>query len=179
MREKEIIGIRMITAVCIVLACLFSLAACSSLPDPNPVLPQLEEEQAGDQEEDPVSHTVLEEYLSRIANDRYMAYTISAKEFGTVAPDGMDSSNYVAPLLKDVVYEEAVVTRIPKGQVLTLEFPEDDVHFDFFFADGQQNLIRQVRAGEEVFYQANFKDPSRKAAELMNDWYQALGEIAP
>ena len=91
-------------------------------------------------------------------------------------PDGTDPTNYVTPLVTGVRYEEAEVEEAPDGEYVVLEFPNDDERFDFFFADGQQNLIRRTWAGSEEYYQAIFDDDSLKATELMDDWYHAIAK---
>ena len=121
-----------------------------------------------------VTNSALDIYLANIAYANKQDYTISTTEFGPMEPDGIDPTNYVTPLINGVRYEEAEVEEAPDGEYVVLEFPNEKDRFDFFFADGQQNLIRRVWAGGEEYYQAIFDDDSLKATELMNDWYHAI-----
>ncbi len=123
-----------------------------------------------------ITNSALDIYLANIAYADKTDYTISTTEFGPMDPDGTDPTNYVTPLVTGVRYEEAEVEEAPDGEYVVLEFPNDDERFDFFFADGQQNLIRRTWAGSEEYYQAIFDDDSLKATELMDDWYHAIAK---
>ncbi len=123
-------------------------------------------------------NTELDIYLARIAYDGNGDYTISTTEFGPKEPGNVKPDEYIDPLLHDVVFEEKEGMEAPDGEYVVLTFPEDQTRFDFFKAEGSENVIRMVRGeGEdetEVFYQATFADDSTKATEVMQKWYDAL-----
>ena len=122
-------------------------------------------------------NTDLEIYLNQIAYQGKKDYTISTTEAGPMKPGDTDPLPFTGKLLNGAVYEEADDAEAPDGEYVVLAFPKDNVRFDFFQADGQENLIRRVwgeNDENEQFYKAVYEDNSVKASEVMQDWYHAV-----
>ena len=119
------------------------------------------------------TYTALDMYLARIAWQNWTNYTISTLEHGPMRPDGVDPSPWVFRLMDGASYEVAEGETAPSGEYAVLTFPEDNTRFDFFFADGGENLIRMVWSENELLYRAHFPDDT-KASEVMRQWYNAL-----
>ena len=120
-------------------------------------------------------NTDLEMYLNRIAymDDTY--YTVSTTEYGPLYSEDFDPVPYIELLTKDVSYSPAEGMEAPDGEYVVLCFPDDDVRFDFFLAEGGENYIRQVWSGEnETLYEAVFDDGETSASGVMRDWYHGL-----
>ncbi|MCR4962977.1 MAG: hypothetical protein K6B40_03760 [Firmicutes bacterium] len=120
----------------------------------------------------------LEIYLNRIAYMPDTHYTVSTLEYGPMEANGFDATAYVEKLLDGVTYEDAGISETPDGEYAVIEFPEDDIRFDFFFLEGKENYIRQTwnNGQNEMLYKAAFADGQTKASQLVNDWYHALAE---
>ena len=122
-------------------------------------------------------NTSLDMYLARIAYLDGVHYTISATEGGPVDGSGFDASAYVESLTKGVTFEPAENEETPDGEYIVLSFPEDDMRFDFFRAEGKTHYIRQVWSGDnEMLYRAVFEngDHASDTTNIMSEWYNAL-----
>ena len=116
-----------------------------------------------------------EMYLARAAYQPGAYYTVSTLEFGPLSPDGVDAAPYVERLTLGAVYEYADAGETPDGEYAVLAFPDDECRFDFFFAEGGENYVRQVNNdGMEILYKASFDDPAIKASTVMQECYSAL-----
>ena len=66
------------------------------------------------------------------------------------------------------------------GEYAVLAFPDEEIRFDFLFAEGSENIIRMVvgpEGSEEEYYtEVTFDDGTTKASEVMHEWYNALVE---
>lgn len=122
------------------------------------------------------SNTALDAYLARVMYRDDVNYTVSTLEYGPQQPNGIKAAEYLAPLATDVFYETIYDGEAPDGEYAVLDFPEDDIRFDFFFMDGKENYIRQVwfNGEHELIYKAEFKDGSVRASEVMNDFYHGI-----
>lgn len=122
------------------------------------------------------SNTTLDIYLARMLYRDDVDYTVSTTEFGPVEPGKVNVAPYLKPLTEGVVYEYADIQEAPDGEYVVLNFADDDVRFDFFFADGMENYIRQIwfHGEDTAFFKAVFDDPELKATELMNEFYRDL-----
>ena len=121
-------------------------------------------------------NTDLDIYLAKIAYGGEKDYTVSTLEYGPLEPNGVDPLPYIAPLLNGVTYEEADIKDAPDGEYVVLNFPGDEVRFDFFLAEGGENYIRQTWSDNEMLYKAVFADESIKASAVMQKWYDALAK---
>ena len=117
---------------------------------------------------------------TRAALEEGANFEISTTEFGPMAPNGVDGVPYFEKLVQNAKYEYVDMEEAPDGEYVVLSFPDDNVRFDFFKADGSKNLIRQVTTtdGEEYsyYFQATLADESVQAADVMQEWYNALVE---
>ena len=122
----------------------------------------------------PVSftNTTLDMYLARIAYAKDVKYTISNDAYGVLEPGTFDSTEYAEYLIGDN-FVEAEDAKAPAGNYVVLNFPDDDVHYDFFVED--QTLVREVRGDYETFYRSVFSD-SISSTETVEGWYFAIAE---
>ena len=120
-----------------------------------------------------------EMYLARTAFEKGLNYTISTTEYGPLSPDGVDPLPYYERLT-DGASVEYCDEEAPDGEYVVLDFPDEEVRFDFFKAEGKENYIRRVYKvdGEEfeILYKVTYTDDSKKASEIMQEWYDALAE---
>ena len=125
------------------------------------------------------SNTVVESYLARTCYDENAKYTISTLEHGPLEPGNVDAEKYFKLLTEDATYEIAE-GEAPDGEYAVLAFPEDDIRFDFFFAEGGENYIRQVWSNEEneQLYKVTFADGEKKASAIMKQWYDEIAAAA-
>ncbi len=114
-------------------------------------------------------------YLARAAFMEDADYTISSLEFGPLEPAGVDGVPYFETLVKnteiDYVNDESIH---PEGEYIVLNFPEDEVRFDFFIGDEYKNYVREVTTFSESLYEFQFTDDSVKASDVMNEWYHEI-----
>ena len=120
-------------------------------------------------------NTTLDSYISRLMYQDDVNFTVSTTEYGPMEANGVKPADYIAPLAANVTFEY-LNEEAPDGEYTVLNFPDDDIRFDFFHQDGYTNYIRQVWFQEqnEMLYKAVFEDNSLDATELMNDLYSAM-----
>ena len=124
------------------------------------------------------NNTVIESYLARTAYDDSVTYTISTTEAGPRDGSGVDAEKYFKLLTEDASYEIADGVEAPDGEYVVLNFPDDQTRYDFFLAEGGENLVREVwgENGEnEQIYKVTFADTTKKASAIMQEWYNELG----
>ncbi len=129
------------------------------------------------------NNTAIESALAKAAYEKDANYTISTLEHGPLAPNGVDPLPFYEKMTKDAVFEniDLAESDVPDGEYVVLSFPDDQVRYDFFFAEGSENIIRQVvgpEGGEQYSYftKVTFADGTSKASEIMNEWYNAIVE---
>ncbi|MBR0161054.1 MAG: hypothetical protein IJQ02_07235 [Oscillospiraceae bacterium] len=113
--------------------------------------------------------------LAQIAYQPGCDYTVSTTEYGPIAPEaGFDALPYAERLIKGVRYEYLDGEEAPDGEYVVLSFP-DGRRFDFFLAEGGENIVREVWGEQyETLYRAVFDDGSTLASTVMQEWYDAL-----
>lgn len=128
-------------------------------------------------------NTAIESALAKAAYEKDANYTISTLEHGPLAPNGVDPLPFYEKMTKDAVFEniDLAESDVPDGEYVVLTFPDDQVRYDFFFAEGSENIIRQVvgpEGGEQYSYftKVTFADGTSKASEIMHEWYDAIAE---
>ncbi|MBQ9049976.1 MAG: hypothetical protein IJ126_05135, partial [Lachnospiraceae bacterium] len=91
-------------------------------------------------------NTAIESALAKAAYEKDANYTISTLEHGPLAPNGVDPLPFYEKMTKDAVFEniDLAESDVPDGEYVVLTFPDDQVRYDFFFAEGSENIIRQV-----------------------------------
>ena len=120
--------------------------------------------------------TVLDLALARIAYKSGLRYSVSTTEYGPLEPadSSFDATPYLEKLMTNVRYESVDLAEAPDGEYVVLSLPDENLRFDFFLAEGKENLIREVHGDEEVaLYQAVFADDT-KASAVMQEWYASL-----
>ena len=115
--------------------------------------------------------------LARIAYRPGTKCTISTTQYGSLAPSKEKAAPFVEQLIRNASYEIVDLKEAPDGEYVVLDFPEDNIRFDFFQMSGKENYVREVRAdGGETFYKASFADGITKASDVMQRWYWAIAE---
>ena len=123
-------------------------------------------------------NSTLDMYFAKIAFTDDVNYTISTLEYGPLEPKDVDPAPYLEKLWKDVTFEY-VDEEAPDGEYVVLYFPEDELRFDFFLAEGKGNYIRQVYGDDMEYaplFKAQYADESVSATKIMEEWYKALAE---
>lgn len=127
------------------------------------------------------SGTVLEAYLARTAYDEEAVYNLSTLEFaqdGVLEPnENVDAEKYFKLMTEDATYE-VIDDQDIDGEYVVLNFPEDEVRFDFFYGEDKdrKNLIRQVWGDYEQIYKVTFADETKTANDIMDAWARELAE---
>lgn len=125
------------------------------------------------------SGTVLEAYLARTAYDKETVYTLSTLEFakdGVLEPnENVDAEKYFKMMTEDATYE-VIDDQDIDGEYVVLDFPEDEVRFDFFYGEDSKNLIRQVWGDYEQIYKVTFADETKSANDIMDAWARELAQ---
>ena len=115
--------------------------------------------------------TSLELSLAQIAYKSGTRYSVSTTEYGPIEPaeDTFDAAPWLEKLMTNVRYEPIDLSEAPDGEYVVLSLPDQELRFDFFLAEGKENLIREVHGDEEIaLYQASFADDT-KASDVMQD----------
>ena len=121
------------------------------------------------------TNTSLDMNLARAAYQEDTKYTVSAAEYGTLEPGYTYAAPYVNFLLNgNFVWADDISA--PDGEYVSLNFPNEDVRYDFFFADG--NLVREVSGEDVFFYERLYPDFDFNNTEVMQSWYYAIAENA-
>lgn len=126
-------------------------------------------------------NSLPEMYLYRTVYDDNANYTISTTEYGPMEPNDVDPMPYVEKLTTGVSCEYTD-DKAPDGEYVVLAFPDEEIRFDFFLAEGGENYVRYVsNTGDEdeseeseQIFKMTFKDSSVKASKIMQEWYNAL-----
>ena len=118
----------------------------------------------------------LDVYLARAAFADGTAYALSPSAWRPVTANGVDAEPYVMRLIRNAQVEALDTADAPDGEYIFLNFPNDDMRFDFFLAEGSENIYRQVWSGNEQLFRINFADGTTKASVIMQEWYDTLAE---
>ncbi len=114
-------------------------------------------------------------YLARAAYRPGTAYTVSATGHGSLASAEVKAAPYVEQLIRNASYRMADRKETPDGEVIALDFPEENIRLDFFTSPGKENYVRAVRRdGSEMLYKATFADGTTRAGAVMQRWYWLL-----
>ena len=101
--------------------------------------------------------------------------TLSTTEFGPVSASLADGTAAAEFVLQGGFFETDP-DETPDGQYVVLNFPEQELRLDFFFAPG--NYARIVSGDRETLYQAMMYGEEESCAEAMQRWYYAALEQA-
>ena len=116
--------------------------------------------------------------IARAAYKPNVRYTVSTTQYGPLTPESgsFDALPFVERLSSGLILDRAE-GEAPDGEYVVLAFPDEDTRFDFFKAEGGENLVRMVWNGDnEALWQLSYTDPAVKASEIMQEWYDALAE---
>ena len=120
------------------------------------------------------SNTSLDMYFARIAYRNDKNYTLASLEHGVWGPADVDPAPHLEKL-NGITFEYADDEEAPDGEYVVFTVPEENVRYDFFFAEPGQNYVREVRDidGEEYesLYKADVPEGSPTLNEIMNEWY--------
>ena len=120
-------------------------------------------------------NSIVDIYVARAAWLDGVNATLSTTEYGPVAVKGVDGTPY-AEFVMHGFFDMVDDAEAPDGEYVALNFPDDDVRLDFFFAP--DNYIRVTSGGSETLYQAVWWDDDISNAEAMQGWYYAVAEEA-
>ena len=120
-------------------------------------------------------NTEVDMYLARAAWEDGVNATLSTTEFGPIEIKGVDGTPYAEFVMQGFFYE-VDSEETPDGEYVVLNFPDEDVRIDFFFAPG--GYARVTAGGYERLYQAMWTDDNISYAEAMQGWYYAVAELA-
>ena len=101
--------------------------------------------------------------------------TLSTTEFGPAAVKGTDGTPYAEFVLQGGFFENED-DKAPDGEYVVLNFPDEDMRADFFFAPGA--YARIVSGNTETLYQAMMVDDNVSYAEAMQAWYYDACRLA-
>lgn len=121
------------------------------------------------------SNTEVDMLLARAAWEEGAFFTLSTTEFGPVDATKVDGSDYVKFALQGW-FTDADLNDTPDGEYVVLNFPEEDLRLDFFFAPG--SYVRLVSGETERLYQSILYSDEISVAEAMQGWYYAAAEQA-
>ncbi len=120
----------------------------------------------------------LEICLARIAYQPDVNYSVSTTQYGPLSPESgsFDALPYVERLSSGLILDR-YDGEAPDGEYVVLAFPDEETRFDFFKAEGSENLVRMVWNGDnEALFQLSYTDLDVKATGIMQEWYDALAE---
>ena len=120
-------------------------------------------------------NTAVDIYLARAAWQEGVNATLSTTEYGPVELKGVDGTPYAESVM-GCHFWETDAGETPDGEYVALNFPDDGVRLDFFFAPG--GYVRCVSGDYEALYQASWEDDNATCAEAMQGWYYAAAEHA-
>ena len=121
------------------------------------------------------SNTEVDMLLARAAWEKDAVFTLSTTEFGPVDATNVDGSDYVKYALQGW-FDDADPKDTPDGEYVVLNFPEENLRLDFFFAPG--SYVRLVSGDAEHLYQSILYSDEISIAEAMKGWYYAAAEQA-
>ena len=96
--------------------------------------------------------------------------TLSTTEYGPVSITGTDGAPY-AEIIMQGWFMPADGDEAPDGEYVVLNFEDEDMRLDFFFAPG--GYARITSGDRTTLYQAMWSDDDTSYAETMQQWYYA------
>ena len=128
----------------------------------------------------PVAHAIggacaLEGWLGHIWDDED-DYNITSLEFDTVAyRQGFNARPYIEQIMDGAIFEPARSWQVPPGEYVILEFPNDNLRFEFFKGnDG--NYVRETFDGESEVYHIMGID--KQAWKVISKWGKEMSRKA-
>ena len=128
-----------------------------------------------------VSNTQLDMLLARAAFLGERNFMIKSLEYGTLDPSKLADDDCLEDLTDDVIYKVLYKEEAPDGEYIVMDFEKEGLRYDFFLAEPERNLIREVYTlnGKEytLMYQAVFKDQDETAVGIMQRWCDQLAKV--
>ena len=124
------------------------------------------------------TNTALDQQLCDILYGGYKEYQLSTTEYLEQSPEKVDPAPWLEKLVEGAVTEYIEDGQVPDGEYVVLLLPKYDERFDFFLAEGGENIVRHAWFNEsyEELFKMTFTDETLKASEIMQEWYNALVE---
>ncbi|MBQ9614910.1 MAG: hypothetical protein IJR38_01055 [Selenomonadaceae bacterium] len=117
----------------------------------------------------------LDIYLARAAFDDVIQYTLGTSVTRPWHPMDISPAPYAMRLMRNAQTEPLYSATAPEGDYVVLNFPKDGIRFDFFLAEGSENIYRQIgNNGRKQLFRIKFADGRTKAAEVVKEWSDAL-----
>mgnify|MGYP007101902185 CR=1 FL=1 len=124
-------------------------------------------------------NTDLDIYLARATFDDVIQYTLGTPETHSWHPMDISPAPYAMRLMRNAQTEPLEAATAPEGDYVVLNFPKDGVRFDFFLAEGSENIYRQIGSnGREQLFRMKFADGRTKAGKVIKEWCDALSTAA-
>ena len=123
------------------------------------------------------TNTSVDMILNQLAYLGEEPYTIGGTAFGAMDPGEVEKGPYLEQILDGVSFAMTESEEIPDGEFIILDLPQLGEELDFFLAD-DGNLVREIYDGEVTLYRATYANGQTSAAQVMNDWYEALADAA-
>ncbi len=125
------------------------------------------------------SYTELDSYLCQMDNGRDIDYEIHSLEYPDLDVSKFDDNDeYIDELTDDVTFNVIEEPKNPDGECIVLEFPENNVRYEFLLNSDGQNTIREViTTGDDeqiYYYEATFEDPEDTSTGIMEKWVKAI-----
>ena len=116
----------------------------------------------------------LDMNLARAAFSEGTQYTVSTSERGLCYPTVVSPVPYAMRLMRNAHTETLDAVAEPAGDYVVLNFPDEDVRYDFFLAEGSENIYRKTWSKNKQLFKITFADGRTKASAVMKQWYDAL-----
>lgn len=118
--------------------------------------------------------TDIERVMNLFLTGENPDYSISTLEYGPLASHTVDAAPFAGALLNGAIYTESQ-EEVPDGEYAVLNLWDEQLRFDFFFADGKQNIIREIADDRETLYQVSFENDTHATA-IVSSWVDALAK---
>ena len=128
------------------------------------------------------TNTAVDMYLAQAAYQPGTNFEVRSLEFAGQDLPVVDAEDHLEDLAENFVFQMADEEEAPDGEYIVLAFPDDEIRFDFFLAEGCENLVREVYTVEgednEILYIASAKeaDEDDTPLSIMQDWCRDILE---
>jgi hypothetical protein len=113
---------------------------------------------------------------AHLANLAETPYTLATTEYDVMDPTQLDPEMFVE--LLNAMKIEKTDEEAPEGEYIVLTFPEENIRFDFFLAEGKEYLFRLVNADEtEEMFKAIPPENAANINEVMAAWSDSLADF--
>lgn len=103
-------------------------------------------------------------------------YTLATTEYGEMTPTDPNQTEIFVELLNDMTFEPTTA-EAPDGEYVVLAFPGENIRYDFFLGDVQENLFRLVKAdGTEEMFKATVPEGRAEIGNVMDAWASSVAD---